>query len=356
VLRVVFLANGSKRVPSARTRAYQLIPALRRADLDASVVDPDALPNRLGFTRLYRLAALRAARAADVVVVQKQLFGRAMLRALTLANPQLVYDFDDALYAPRSDDRGTSSRPAARELLDQMLARARLVIAGNDELARYAMARARRVAVVPTVVDTEVYCRPTPRARSSGTVVIGWTGTAANLRYLEPLRETIQDIQREDRVPTEFRVISSQAPDWPDVDGSFRRWTLEGAIDEIADLDIGLMPLPDTPWTRGKCGFKALEYMALGLPAIASPVGVMPKILGHGRTGFLAGDPAEWRTYLDRLIADPELRQRLGDAGRREVAERYSVQATAPRLARLLESVASPVRAHTSRRDEDEAT
>jgi glycosyltransferase involved in cell wall biosynthesis len=353
----VFLANGSMRVPSARMRAYQLIPALHRAGLDASVVDPDALPNRLGLTRLYRLAALRAARAADVVVVQKQLFGRTMLRALTVANPQLVYDFDDALYAPRNDNQATSAERRSRELLDETLARARLVIAGNDELARYAMARARRVAVVPTVVDTELYCRSTPSARPNGTVVIGWTGTAANLPYLEPLRETIQAIQREDRVPTEFRVISSKAPHWPGVDVSFRRWTLERAIDDIEDLDIGLMPLPDTPWTRGKCGFKALEYMALGLPTIASPVGVVPEILRHARTGFLAGDPAEWRTYLDQLIADPSLRQQLGDAGRRKVAEQYSVQAIAPKLARLLESVASPDRARTSRRDDgDEAT
>jgi glycosyltransferase involved in cell wall biosynthesis len=331
VASVVFLANGSMRVPSARMRAYQLIPALRRAGLDASVVDPEALPKRLGRTRLYRLAALRAARAADVVVVQKQLLGRAMLRALTLANARLVYDFDDALYA---------TGPHARGRLDEVLARALLVIAGNDELASYAMARARRVAVVPTVVDTEIYRTSTRPTRPDAAVVIGWIGTAANLRYLDFVRETIREIQRERPVATEFRVISSRPPDWPDVDVSFQPWTLERAIDDIADLDIGLMPLPDTPWTRGKCGAKALEYMALGLPSIASPVGVMPQIVEHGRSGFLAADPAEWRLYLDRLVADSDLRQRLGAAARAAVVERYSVQATAPRLAALLESVA----------------
>ena len=339
--RVVFLANGSMRVPSARMRAYQLIPALRRAGLDASVVDPEALPTRLGRTRLYRLAALRAARAADVVVVQKQLFGRATLKALMVANPRLVYDFDDALYAPHGDD-ATPARLQSRELLDEVLARARLVIAGNDELGCYAMARARRVAVVPTVVDTELYRASRPRSRPDDSVVIGWIGTAANLGYLDSLRDTIRKIQREGPVPTEFRVISSRPPDWPGVDVSFRRWTLERAIDDIADLDIGLMPLPDTPWTRGKCGAKALEYMALGVPSIASPVGVMPQILEHGRSGLLAGDPAQWRLHLDRLVADSSLRRQLGDAGRRRVADRYSVRATAPRLAALLESVAAP--------------
>ena len=173
-------------------------------------------------------------------------------------------------------------------------------------------------------------------------VVIGRIGTAANLGYLDSLRDTIRKIQREGSVPTEFRVISSRPPAWPGVDVSFRRWTLERAIDDIADLDIGLMPLPDTPWTRGKCGAKALEYMALGVPSIASPVGVMPQILEHGRSGLLAGDPAQWRLYLDRLVADSSLRRRLGDAGRRRVADRFSVRATAPRLAALLESVAAP--------------
>jgi glycosyltransferase involved in cell wall biosynthesis len=332
MVRVVFLANGSMRVPSARMRAYQLIPALGRAGLDAKVVDPEALRERLGRTRLYRLAALRAARAADVVVVQKQLFGRAMLRALTVANPRLVYDFDDALYA---------TRPQTRDLLDEVLAKARLVITGNDELASYATARARRVAVVPTVVDTELYRPRQARSRRGDPVVIGWIGTAANLGYLDALRDTLGEIQREGPLPTEFRVISSRSPNWPDVDVSFRPWSLERAVEDIADLDIGIMPLSDTPWTRGKCGAKALEYMALGVSSIASPVGVMPQIVEHGKSGFLAGTPAEWRRYLERLVADASLRRELGDAGRERVAERYSVHATAPRLAALLESVAA---------------
>jgi glycosyltransferase involved in cell wall biosynthesis len=350
VLRVVLLANGSARVPSARARAFQLLPALREAGLDASVLDPGALPKRLGRTRLYRLAVLRVARSADVVVVQKQLFDRAMLRALTLANPHLVYDFDDALYAPRDDDFADGQRAESRELLDAVLARAKLVIAGNAELARYAEARAARVVVVPTVVDTDLY-RPSPAIqRPGGSVVVGWAGTPANLAYLEPLRQTIRDTQRTGPVPVEFRVICSRPPDWPDVDVAFRRWTPHRAIDDIAEIDIGLMPLPDTPWTRGKCGFKALEHMALGRPPIASPVGVMREIVSHGRTGFLADGPTEWRTCLEQLIADPGLRSQLGHAARRDVVERYSVRANAPRLAELLASVNSPNARHPRHR------
>jgi glycosyltransferase involved in cell wall biosynthesis len=342
VLRVAFLANGSARVPSARARAFQLVPALREAGLDASVLDPGALPKRLGLTRLYRLAALRVARSADVVVVQKQLFDRAMLRALTLANPHLVYDFDDALYAPRDDDSADRERAESRERLDAVLARAKLVIAGNPELARYAEARAARVVVVPTVVDTDLY-RPSPTlGQPRGPVVVGWAGTPANLAYLEPLRQTIRDVQRTGSVAVEFRVICSRPPDWPDVDVAFRRWTPDRAIDDIAEIDIGLMPLPDTPWTRGKCGFKALEHMALGRPPIASPVGVVREIVRHGRTGFLADGPTEWRAGLEQLIADPSLRSRLGHAARRDVVERYSVRANAPGLAELLASVISP--------------
>jgi glycosyltransferase involved in cell wall biosynthesis len=275
-------------------------------------------------------------------VVQKQLFDRAMLRALTLANPHLVYDFDDALYAPRDDDPADGKRAESRELLDAVLARAKLVIAGNAELARYAEARAARVVVVPTVVDTDLYRPSAPHRRPGGSIVVGWAGTPANLAYLEPLRQTIRDIRTTGSAAVEFRVICSRPPDWPDVDVTFRRWTPERAIDDIAEIDIGLMPLPDTPWTRGKCGFKALEHMALGRPPIASPVGVMPEIVSHGRTGFLADGPTEWRARLEQLIADPDLRAQLGHAARRDVVERYSVRANAPRLAELLASVIAP--------------
>jgi glycosyltransferase involved in cell wall biosynthesis len=343
VLSVAFLANGSIRVPSARTRAYQLIPALRDEGIDARVLDPDALRHRLGFTRLYRLAALRTARAADVVVVQKQLLDRATLTSLTTVNPRLAYDFDDALYAPH--DRHETSAVALRRFrrLDLVLGRARLVIAGNDELAAYAKPRAVRVAVVPTVVDADLYARAIRPRRRDGAVVVGWTGTAANLVYLEPLRQVIRDIKESSSVPVEFRVVCSEPPHWPEVDVAFRHWHVDSAIDDLAAFDIGIAPLPDTPWTRGKCGFKLLEYMALGLPTIASPVGVMPSMIDHGRSGFLADGPEDWRLRLKQLIADAQLRARVGDAGRAEVVRRYSVCAAAPRLAALLRSVGEPV-------------
>lgn len=350
MLRVAFLTNGSIRVPSARMRAYQLVPALREAGIDARVVDPGALPQRLGFTRLYRLAVLRAARAADVVVVQKQLFDRATLTALTTVNPRLAYDFDDALYAPHDRHRAAAAVSRHVGRLDLVLAKAQLVIAGNDELAAYARARAARVAVVPTVVDVDRYARAIRPRRPGGTVVLGWIGTAANLGYLEPLRRAIRELRESSAVPVEFRVICSEPPDWPEVDVTFVRWSVERAIHDLAQLDVGLAPLPDTPWTRGKCGFKALEYMALGLPTIASPVGVMASIIDHGRNGFLAGAPEEWRLRLEQLIADAELRARIGEAGRAAVAERYSVQVAGPRLARLLRSVGQPAGAYPDER------
>jgi glycosyltransferase involved in cell wall biosynthesis len=181
--------------------------------------------------------------------------------------------------------------------------------------------------------------------------VVGWAGTPANLAYLEPLRQTIRDVQRTSSVAVEFRVICSRPPNWPDVDVAFRRWTLDRAIDDLAEIDIGLMPLPDTAWTRGKCGFKALEHMALERPPIASPVGVMREIVSHGRTGFLADGPGAWRACLEQLIEDPSLRSKLGRAARRDVVERYSVRANAPRLAELLASVNPPSARHPPHRD-----
>lgn len=329
-MRVLFIPNGSQRKPSARMRVYELLPALRGRGVEVDVLEPR--PRE----RAYAVRMVAAAPRWDAVVIQKRLFRRSVLAALRAANPALIYDFDDAIYTRQDDPEGRPAHPAA-ERLDDILAKARRVTAGNPTLAAYAKRITSSVTVVPTVIDTSRY---QPRGRSSREEppVIGWAGTTGNLPMLELLRPALLAL-REEGLRFRFRVLSPEAPSWNDIAIEFEPWTLERNTDAISEFDIGVTPLTDTPWNRGKCGLKALEYMALRVATIASPVGVLTDIVDHGNTGLVARDEKEWHAGLRHLVQEHDLRRRLGDAGRRVVEERYSIDVAATQMHDVFESV-----------------
>jgi glycosyltransferase involved in cell wall biosynthesis len=303
-MRALFVVNGSREAPDARARVHALLPALGALGVEARVLEP-------GPRRLWQL--LPAARKVDVVVLQRVLPPRPLLAVLARTAP-LVFDVDDAL----------GTLPELQGRLRAMTGVAE-VVAGNEEIAR-TLPGSPRVAIIPTVVDPAAYGPPRPH---DGPLRIGWIGTPENLPFLDVVRPALAG--------RELRVISSAAPTWPEVDVVHVAWALASASTALQELDIGLAPLPDTPWTRGKCGYKALEYMASSLPVVASPVGALAEIVVPNETGLYATTPAGWTDALERLVRDPELRVRLGAAGRRQVEERYSVAVAAPALARVLE-------------------
>jgi len=209
------------------------------------------------------------------------------------------------------------------------------VVAGNEELASYARRFNRNVTVIPTVIDPARYTpAAVPRA---GHVTVGWIGTAGNLPLLEPLRPVLARLGHERGV--RVKIVSSEPPDWPEVPLEFERWTLGRSVDAIRELDVGLMPLTDTPWNRGKCGFKSIEYMALTIPPVGSPVGMLSSLIDHGRNGLLATDQDAWRRCLDDLIDSVEKRTRMGIQARETVRERYSVESAVPTLVSFLQRV-----------------
>ena len=216
-----------------------------------------------------------------------------------------------------------------------LLKRACAVIVGNKHLARYASQHAVRVEVVPTVVDTDRFDErrhPGGRLESSapGPVTIAWIGLAYNFAYLNQLIPALKHLQRVEGV--RFRVISSRAPVLPGVEVEFREWSIESEVIALQSSHIGVMPLPDNEWARGKCGLKVLQYMAIGIPAVASPVGCNEDIIRHGHNGFLAHSEEEWIIILSQLCRDSELRARIGRAGRKTVQERFSLHVWGPRL------------------------
>ncbi len=273
-----------------------------------------------------------------MVVLQKRLIGPA-LGPLARANPRLVYDLDDAIWAEQPGVTATLREMARRRTnLHRVASRARVVCVGNDYLAGHFAGVARDVRVVPTTVDTD---RFRPARRNGGRVVVGWVGNPENLGYLEPLGPVFTRLAQ--ALPGRFllRVVSRWPASVPvGVPHEFRRWSLEREVEELQGLDIGIMPLTDGEWARGKCGFKAIQYMSVGAATVVSPVGANREVVTHGVNGLWAQTPAEWFSQLHRLIVDAGERQRLAETALNTVAQRYSLRSVVPSLVGLLQDVA----------------
>jgi len=216
-----------------------------------------------------------------------------------------------------------------------------VVAAGNDVLAAAAAPYARRIVTLPTALDASTY--QATSATQDDPPTIAWVGNPENLGYLEVLRPALARLAV--RHPAlRLRVICSQFPDWPDVRIERIQWSPAAEIAALAGSHIGVMPLTDDEWARGKCAFKLLQYMAASLPCVASPVGANTEAVIEGVTGFHARDPAEWEHALERLIGSAELRARLGAAGRAYVESRYGMKSYQARYLELFESLISKER------------
>jgi glycosyltransferase involved in cell wall biosynthesis len=216
---------------------------------------------------------------------------------------------------------------------------ARHVTVGNEALAAYARRHASAVTVIPSTIDTDEY-RIAERAANVRPVV-GWTGSTTTVRYLEALAPALRDLRG--RLDFVLQVVGSEAR-LPGVEVGNVPWRAETEAEDLRPLDVGLMPLEDDDWSRGKCGLKALQYMALGIPPVVSPVGVNATIVRDGENGFHARNDAEWVDRIERLLRDPELRARLGAAARRTVEESYSARVQAPRMAEVFRKVVASAR------------
>jgi glycosyltransferase involved in cell wall biosynthesis len=213
------------------------------------------------------------------------------------------------------------------------------VIAGNAHLASLVKRFGGRVAVVPTCVDDQ---RLTPRRkhRFGGKVVIGWIGSRSTLIYLEGLREVFEEISHRYGASVLLKVVCDAFPAPLGLEVVEKAWRLEDELEDLRSFDIGIMPLSDDVWTRGKCGFKLLQYMAVGVPVVASPVGVNRQIIRHARNGLLADDDKQWIEMLAALIENVALRYNMGRWGRESLRGRYTVADWADRYADVMDQAA----------------
>jgi glycosyltransferase involved in cell wall biosynthesis len=288
--------------------------------------------------KLNRLREVETADRYDAVFLNRDLAGSAMgvlERRLLRRNSRVVFDFDDAIFVGKSE--------AVTRLL---CLRSAWVTPGNEYLAEYAARFSPNVTVVPTAIDTERFRPVAVPARSSTAVRVGWSGSDQSIAStLFPFLDVLADAQRE--YPFELVIVSNTLPSLPrdDLQWSFVPWSPESEGDLGMEFDIGIMPLVDDPFQRGKCGMKLLQYMACGLPTIASPVGVNRQITVEGDTGFLASDRRRWVECLGSLVSSADLRRRLGAAGRTRCVASYSLDRWAPELIMILERICgSPLR------------
>ncbi len=276
-----------------------------------------------------RLREARPAGRYDLVIVHREAvqLGTAIFeRILARAPAKLVYDFDDAIWirdtSPVNRRFDWLKRP---QKTARIIAASDMVFAGNAYLAQYARQFNRDVRVVPTTLDTTEY-DARPVAKNDGRVCIGWTGSVTTLKHFELALPALRAIRERFGDRVYFKVIG---------DGGYRNdelgirghaWRAETAVEDLSELDIGLMPLPDDDWARGKCGFKGLQYMALRIPAIMSPVGVNKEIVADGENGYLAASESDWFARIAELVESPARRHALGEAARQTVVRRYSVE------------------------------
>lgn len=349
--------------PGQRYRIEQWEPLLRERgveidyhsfedeDLHALIYKAGNLSGKLqlvarAFAR--RTALLRRLRQYDAVYVFREaaLLGPPVFeRLIARSGVPLIFDFDDAIFVPyRSPSNGYLSYlkfPAKTRTICRL---ATHVMAGNPYLADYARAVNSRVTIVPTTIDTEKYVAQDEARAIADPPVIGWSGSYSTVQHLDTLRHALQRLAQEERF--RLRVIGTPRYELEGVAVEAMPWRAATETKDLSVMDIGIMPLPDDRWSKGKCGLKALQYMALGIPTICSPVGVNIDIIHDGENGFIAGTEDEWIAKLKQLLRSAELRRRLGRAGRATVEAQYSALVQAPRVYQILESV---VRQHGTR-------
>lgn len=259
---------------------------------------------------------------------------------ISILRKPIIFDFDDAIFLSASSrPNNFIERFKNPNKVAGIIRRSRYVIAGNSFLADFALRYNPATFVIPTPIDTDKY-RPNDRSLNNKTVVIGWIGSATTLDFLKSMRGVFTRLSKEfDNIS--FKVIGGSFS----IDGLSniisKPWSSDDEIEDLKDFDVGIMPMPDNDWTRGKCGFKAILYMSMGIPCVCSPVGMNREIITDGVNGLLAYGEDEWIEKLARLIKDTGLRKRLGDAGRKTVQDRYSLKVNAPKYLNMLKKACS---------------
>jgi len=277
-----------------------------------------------------RLSDVRKAKNYDIVFIYREAFmlGTTIFEKMLRArNALIVFDFDDAIWLNDTSEGNANlnwlKKPSKTSSIIKI---ADLILAGNTYLANYAKTFNPRIEIMPTTIDTNYHKRKY-EIQNKSSVCIGWTGTSTTLKHFEIIIPVLKKLKIKYSDKISFKIIVNFPYSLPELNIEQTNWSLEKEIDDLQEIDIGIMPLPNNEWSKGKCGFKGLQYMALEIPTIMSSVGVNSEIIIDGQNGFLANSEDEWVEKLSLLIENQNLRNSFGKNGRKTVEEKYSVNA-----------------------------
>jgi glycosyltransferase involved in cell wall biosynthesis len=292
---------------------------------------------------LRRFIALGSLNRYDLVVIEYELipYLPAMLeKFLYWLGVKYLVDYDDAIFHRYDSHRFKLVRFFLGKKIAHVMRGASLVMVGNEYLADYARhAGASKVEIIPTVINLQRYSLPNVKSSLHVPLVISWIGSPVTAKYLQSIASALAEVCAGGRGV--LRLIGAGDVHLPCVPTELIQWDDSTEVAALQQSDVGIMPLPDEPWERGKCGLKLIQYMACGLPVVGSPVGENCSIIDDGVNGFWAKTHVEWVEALSALLADVGLRQRMGSAGRMKVEQVYSTQVTGPKLVRLFNSLST---------------
>jgi len=314
--------------PSTRYRVLKYIPYLQKKGWV-----PKVFVLEKGFRNRQRL--FRKLRYFDIVFLHRKLFRFIDWHSLRINSKRLIYDFDDAVMF--RDPKKKKQRSYLREsTFRRTVRKSDIVIAGNKYLRDFAIQENSETVVLPTSVDLERYTEKS--VHQSDDIMLGWIGSSSTLIYLEKIKDILDVVY--DRFPNvRLKIVSDKFIDCKQMPVIKKEWRDDEEISDLHAFDVGLMPLTDDPWSRGKCGFKLLQYMAVGVPAVCSPVGVNREIVTDGVNGFWAAKDDEWIERLSLLIKDTQLRWKMGKKARETVIKHYSIEHNSKKLLELFKAM-----------------
>lgn len=298
-LKLRAIGFGNFLTPSTRYRLLQYIPFFEDKGALVEIKTSNNLTKWSNLAEYIFNDSNHNFKHDEIIWIQKKLFPARWIWRVARTH-QIVFDFDDAIWTSERTDRSKITNWRAKWKLNFILKKSAVVIAGNQYLADYASNYAKRVVVIPTVVNTDLY--PLKVHFDRDILILGWIGQSVNFKYLANLENIFKKLNS--IVRFKLLVISDKDFQLSSVEVINRRWSAESEIADILDMDIGLMPLEDSDWAKGKCAFKAIQYMAAGIPTVASLVGANAELISDGVDGFLAKSEEDWVQSITQLSAN----------------------------------------------------
>jgi glycosyltransferase involved in cell wall biosynthesis len=328
-LSILLIPLYDEKWASSRYRLYNYVPRLEDCGIECKIIDP---PQRDLVSRLiYLLKILYHSRNFEILYIQKKVFKKPFMFLLHRINSKIVFDFDDAIFAkPTTMYQRNFDLDRTRKSLNYVLRKSKKIIVGNQFLRDYTIRINCDVHIIPTPVRRNPLEHPP--SKQNDKVIVGWIGNKENLIYLKELGNVFRQLYLKFKDRFVLKVICDEPLILKGIKIVNKQWSLEKEFQELADIDIGIMPLKEDDWSQGKCAFKILQFMSMGIPVVASPIGMNKEVIKNGVNGYLPKTEEDWISQISNLISDRKIRTDFAHFGIQVVDSTYTYDATTPLL------------------------